>query len=63
MEIKPCPKCGGDGRIDKFYTMFKTDIVPIRWAVICSDCSYISHAKGTKISAIKVWNNCRAKET
>ena len=58
MEIKPCPKCHGKGRLDKFYTMFQTDNVPFKWVVLCSDCYFASYAKGTKESAIRAWNKC-----
>ena len=58
MEIKPCPKCNGKGHIDKFYTILNTNIVPFKWAVLCSECSFVSNPKGTKDAAIWAWNKC-----
>ena len=55
-EIKPCPECGGKGRLDKFYIMLNTDVVRSKWAVICEECSFVSALKGTKHSAINSWN-------
>lgn len=54
--LKPCPKCGGIGQIEKLYTMFKTYTVPITWVVICSNCNFMTDSKGTKAAAIRSWN-------
>ena len=55
-ELKKCPKCGSTGKVEKLYTMFQTDTVPFKWAVICCNCRFLSQSKGTIAAAIREWN-------
>lgn len=52
-ELKPCPFCLGESRVDSKSAY---------WFIYCEECGGSSGYSNTKVEAIKAWNTREGKE-
>ena len=58
MEIKKCPFCGGEAKIEEFYEFDGYQGESASYLVYCSgcDCILTTHKNSTKKEIIELWN-------
>lgn len=58
MEIKKCPFCGGETKIEEFYEFDAYQGERVSYLVYCSgcDCILTTHKNSTKQKIIELWN-------